>query len=128
MIKANLDDTVQIKETDQYAIHVQLSRISITPGREKYPSTFKTIKCFPVATFEKMEALRYAKSPIIWYRAGGFDEMRVVHDGRLLGKPEVKAVSEEEIAAKKAKDAEFRKIQRNANLAAARAVKQANKT
>jgi hypothetical protein len=128
MIKANLDETVMIKEIDVNCIHVRLSRITVTPGRERYPSTSTQIKCFTVKTFEAMEAMRYAKSPTIWYRAGGFDEATVVHDGRLEPKPEVVVMTEEEKLAKKAKDAEMRKIQRNANLAAARAAKQANKT
>jgi hypothetical protein len=125
MIKANLDETVMIKEVDVTAIHVRLSKITVTPGKEKYPSTSQTIKCFPIATFEKMEAMRYAKSPLIWYRAGGFDEMKIVHDGRLEEQPEKVVLTEEEKIAKKAADAERRKIQRIANLAAARAAKSA---
>jgi hypothetical protein len=124
-IKANLDNTVQIKEIDQYCIHVRLTRRVLKPGQLDADISYQ-VKCFPVSTFEKMEALRTSKNPIVWYRAGGFTEARIVHDGRLQPKPEVKTVTDEEITAKKKADSEARKkATRLANLVAARAAKQA---
>jgi len=123
LFKANQDESVFIKESDRLGIHVRLEKITVTPGREKYPSTTTQIKCFPIATFEKLEAMRYAKSPLVWYVSGGWDEMKIVHDGRLEDVPEVKAQTKDE-----ADDAkrEKRKQDRIKNLAAARAAKAAN--
>jgi hypothetical protein len=123
MIKANMDESVMIKEINRNAIHVRLTKISVRPGREKYPSTAETIKCYPIATFEKLEALRYAKSPMVWYTTGGFDEMKIVHDGRLENMPEVIAQTNDE---KLAQQRERRKQDRMKNLALARAKKAAN--
>ena len=124
MIKANLDPDELIKEIDKFAIHVRLTRITTIPGR-KIPSVSNQVKCYTVRTFEAMEAMRNSRQPIVWYKAGGFDEARIIHDGRLVGKPEVKALTEEEKEALKLKEAEARKQKRLQNLAAARAAKTA---
>jgi hypothetical protein len=124
-MKANLDESVTIKEIDQFAIHVKLTKISVSPKDPLHPSTSTVVKCFPVKTFEIMEAMRYARNPIVWYRAGGFDEARIVHDGRLESKeetPVAKAEGESSNAKKLAE--ERRKKQRIENLALARAKKQ----
>jgi hypothetical protein len=73
-----------------------------------------------------MEALRTSKNPIVWYQAGGFDEARVVHDGRLLNKPSAAPVTEAEKTLEKEIKAEARKLQRLAALKVARSAK-ANK-
>lgn len=125
-IAANLETDVLIKESDQYCYHVRLTRIAINPNDPTHPSVSKDIKCFKKETFEKMEALRYAKQPIVWYRAGGYDECKVVHDPNLLPPPEVQAAPEEgDATAKQIKRREERRIN---NLAAARAAKMAKKT
>lgn len=123
LISANIEKDVLIKESDKNCIHVRLEKITITPGREKYPSTSTQIKCFTIATFEKLEAMRYAKSPTIWYRNGGFDSIKIVHDGRLEDVPVQKAQTLEEVEAAKR---EKRKLDMIKNLADARAKKAAN--
>jgi hypothetical protein len=123
MMQANQDENVTIKVIDRNCIHVRLEKITVTPGKEKYPSTSTQIKCFPIATFEKLEAMRYAKSPTVWYRNGGFDSIKIVHDGRLEDVPAQKAQTLEEVEAAKR---EKRKLDRIKNLADARAKKAAN--
>lgn len=134
LIPANLETSVLIKESDQYCYHVRLTRIAINPDDPSHPSVSKDIKCFTKETFEKMEALRNAKSPIIWYRAGGYDECKVVHDPNLLPPPEVKELSEEEKltkekAAEKIKaDARVRQeLKRKATIAFNKAARLAQK-
>jgi len=90
MIEANKDATVLIKASDRFAYHVRLERRSVRPGNEQYPEVSHHIKCFPKDTFEKMEKLRNASSPIVWYRAGGFTSAVVVHDPNLEEPEEVK--------------------------------------
>lgn len=127
-IEANLDNTITIKEIDKYCIHVRLTRRVLKPGRLDADTSYH-VKCFLPATFEKLEALRTSKQPIVWYQAGGFTEARIVHDGRLLPKPEVKVATVEENAAKKKEISDARKREKRlANLAAARAAKLVNKT
>ena len=90
MIKANRDETVMIKASDRFAYHVRLERRSVRTGNEQYPEVSHHIKCFSKETFEKMEAMRNARSPIVWYRAGGFTSATVVHDPNLEELEEVK--------------------------------------
>jgi hypothetical protein len=125
-IPANIEAGVLIKEIDKYAIHVRLTKLTMNPKDPLNIGRSDLIRCFPIATFEKMEAMRYQKSPLVWYVAGGFKEAKIVHDGRLEEKPEVVKPTESELEAKKVKDAELRKQKRLQNLAAARATKAAN--
>lgn len=83
MITANKDPNIMIKETDRDFIHVKLTKKTVIPGREIEPRVDYEVKCYKPEVFEKMEALRHAKQPIVWYRAGGFAEAIVVHDPKL---------------------------------------------
>ncbi len=126
LLKANQDESVFIKESDRFGIHVRLTRLSVNPKDPLNINRVEQIKCFPVATFEKLEAMRYQKNPLVWYVAGGFKELKIVHDGRLELKPEIEAPTEGDVLARKQKEADARKQKRLQNLAAARAVKAAN--
>lgn len=123
LMKANQDESVTIKAIDRNAIHVRLTKLSMNPKDPLVIGRVEQIKCFPIATFEKLEAMRYAKSPLIWYAAGGFREMKIVHDGRLEDVPVAKAQTLDEVEAAKR---EKRKLDRIKNLAGARAKKAAN--
>jgi hypothetical protein len=120
MIKANRDPSVEIKASDRFAYHVRLERRSVRPGNEQYPEVSHHIKCYPKDTFEKMEALRNARSPIIWYRAGGFTSATVVHDPNLEEPEEVKATEKTDVS-------EARKAQQRERMRIANAKRAANK-
>jgi hypothetical protein len=107
MIPANKDSTIMIKEIDQYFYHVKLTKRTIIPGKEQYPQVTFDIRCYKPDVFQKMEALRYAKQPIIWYRAGGFTDAIVVHDPILFEKEQQKKALE--LKEKEEKDAENKK-------------------
>jgi len=91
MIQANKDPDILIKETDQEFVHVKLTKKTVIPGRETEPRVDYEVKCFKPDVFKKMEDLRYAAQPIIWYRAGGFTEAIVVHDPKLWAKQKAEA-------------------------------------
>jgi len=86
MIPANKDPDILIKETDQEFVHVMLTKKTVIPGKEQFPRVDYEVKCYKPDVFKKMEDLRYAAQPIIWYRAGGFVEAIVVHDPALWAK------------------------------------------
>jgi hypothetical protein len=124
MIPANKDSSVMIKEIDRYCYHVKLERRDIRPGQEQYPSIKHFVKCFKKDVFEKMEALRHAKNPTIWYRAGGFVSAIVIHDPNLEGKePERVLISEVD----KTKQAEERKNKKREQMKIANAVRKAKR-
>lgn len=123
LISANIEKDVFIKESDKNGIHVRLTKLSVNPKDPLNINRAEQVKCFSVQTFEKLEAMRYAKSPVIWYVAGGFKEMKVVHDGRLEDVPEDKSQTLEEVEAAKR---EKRRLDRIKNLAVAREKKAAN--
>lgn len=110
MISANKDPNILIKESDQEFIHVKLTKRTVIPGKEQYPRIDYEVKCYKPDVFKKLEALRYAAQPIIWYRAGGFSEAIVVHDPELWAKQRL----EKEEAEKKAE--EDRRIKEIADL------------
>jgi hypothetical protein len=131
MIEANQETGLMIKESDQYCYHVRLKRIAINPNDPTHPEVSQHIKCFTKTVFEKMEALRNGRNPIVWYRAGGFDEAKVVHDPTLLPPPVVEDLSEAEKLTKAdmAEKAKARQqAKRMATLAANKAARLANKT
>jgi hypothetical protein len=123
MMKANMDESVMIKAIDRNAIHVRLTKLSVNPKDPLNIGRAEHVKCFSIATFEKLEAMRYAKSPLVWYTVGGYREMKIVHDGRLEDVPKEKAQTLAEVDEAKR---EKRKVDRIKNLAAARAAKAAN--
>lgn len=92
MMKANKDNTIEIKVIDRYCYHVKLERRAVKPGSEQFPEISHQVRCFPKKTFENMEALRNGKHQIIWYKAGGFVSATVVHDPTL--EPEEEEVFE----------------------------------
>ena len=102
MIPANMDSSIMIKEVDQFFYHVKLTKITVIPGKEQYPKVDYEVKCYKQDVFKKLEALRYAKNPIIWYRAGGFTEAVVVHDPVLFELELAKTKVDEEVNRKKA--------------------------
>lgn len=95
MIQANKDPDILIKETDQEFVHVKLTKKTVIPGRETEPRVDYEVKCYKPDVFKKMEDLRYAAQPIIWYRAGGFVEAVVVHDPKLWAKQKAEAEQKE---------------------------------
>lgn len=123
MIKANRDPSVEIKASDRFAYHVRLERRSVKPGNEQYPEVSHHIKCYTKNVFEKMEALRNSRSPIIWYRAGGFTSATVVHDPNLEEPEEVKAKEPANTDVSDTRKAQQRERMRIAN--ATRAAKKA---
>ena len=123
MIKANRDPNVEIKASDRFAYHVRLERRSVRPGNEQYPEVSNHIKCFPKETFEKMEALRNSRSPIVWYRAGGFTSATVVHDPNLETPEEIIPVAKADNTASDDRKEKQRERMRIAN--AVRAAKKA---
>jgi hypothetical protein len=101
MIPANKDSSILIKEVDQFFYHVKLTKVTVIPGKEQFPKVDYEVKCYKQDVFKKLEALRYAAQPIIWYRAGGFTEAIVVHDPVLFELEEAKAKAAEENERKK---------------------------
>ena len=97
MMKANKDNTIEIKVIDRYCYHVKLERRAVKPGSEQFPEISHQVRCFPRQTFEKMEALRNGNHKIIWYKAGGFVSATVVHDPTL--EPEEEEIIRENPAA-----------------------------
>jgi len=89
MMKANKDNSIEIKVIDRYCYHVKLERRAVKPGNEQFPEISHQVRCFPRRTFEKMEELRNGKHGIIWYKAGGFVSAIVVHDPTLEPEEEV---------------------------------------
>jgi len=104
MIPANKDPNILIKETDQEFVHVKLTKKTVIPGRETEPRVDYEVKCYKPDVFKKMEDLRYAAQPIIWYRAGGFVEAIVVHDPELWAKRKREKEEAESEAEKKEKE------------------------
>ncbi len=124
MIPANKDNSVMIKEIDRYCYHVKLERRDVRPGQEQFPSIKHFVKCYKKDVFEKMEAQRHAKNPIIWYRAGGFVSAVVIHDPNLEPEePERIQVSE----ADKTKQAEERKAKKREQMKIANAARKAKR-
>ena len=105
MIPANKDPEILIKESDQEFVHVKLTKRTVIPGKEQYPRIDYEVKCFKPDVFKKLEDLRYAAQPIVWYRAGGFSEAIVVHDPELWAKQR----TEEEEAKKREAEERQRK-------------------
>ena len=127
MIPANKDPEILIKETDQDFVHVKLTKKTVIPRRETDPSVDYEVKCYIPEVFEKMEALRYTKQHIVWYRAGGFTEAIVVHDPKLRERQKAEAdkkieadLKEKNEATKeaRAKRDQTRRIQRKRKVAA----------
>ena len=104
MIQANKDPNILIKETDQEFVHVKLTKRTVIPGKEQFPRVDYEVKCYKPDVFKKMEDLRYAAQPIIWYRAGGFTEAIVVHDPKLWTKQKREKEEAENEAEKKEKE------------------------
>jgi hypothetical protein len=98
MITANRDPNVLIKEAAKHCIHVRLTQINVNPYDPQHPSKVEKVAVFTVKEFEQMEAQRNGQHPFVWYRAAGFAEAFVVHDGRLEPEKEKAAPTPEDKA------------------------------
>lgn len=125
MMKANKDNSVEIKVIDRYCYHVRLERRSIKPGNEQFPEINHQIRCYPKKTFDKMEALRNGPHKIVWYKAGGFVSATVVHDPTL--EPEEEEVITENPAADPVKS-ELRKAEKRIKAKVTKAVNAAKES
>ena len=105
MIQANKDPDILIKETDQEFVHVKLTKVTVIPGKEQFPRTDFEVKCYKPEVFKKLEDLRYdTKSPMVWYKIGGFTEAIVIHDPVLWAKQKREKTEAESEAEKKEKE------------------------
>lgn len=112
MIPANKDPEILIKESDQEFIHVKLTKRTVIPGKEQYPRIDYEVKCFKPDVFKKLEDLRYAAQPIVWYRAGGFSEAIVVHDPELWAKQRIEKAEAEKKEAEEKQRKELEELER----------------
>ena len=108
MMKANLDDSVLIKESAKYVIHVQMESRNVNPANPQDVRVGRKIAVFTPKEFEDMERLKEGMYKIDWVKAAGFYSARVVHDGRLLPKEEVIQKSEQELDNDNAERVDFR--------------------
>jgi len=125
LMKANKDNSVEIKVIDRYCYHVRLERRAVKPGMEQFPEISHQIRCFPQKTFEKLEAQRNGAHKIIWYKAGGFVSATVVHDPTL--EPEEEEIITENPAADPVKS-ELRKAEKRIKARVIKAVKAAKES
>ena len=116
LMKANKDNSIEIKVIDRYCYHVRLEKRSVRPGNEQFPEVSHNIKCFTKKTFENMEALRNGKHGIIWYKAGGYVSATVVHDPTL--EPEKEEIVQDEQPKSAPSKSSFSREQRKAMVKA----------
>lgn len=114
MMKANLDDSVLIKESAKYVIHVQMESRNVNPANPQDVRVGRKIAVFTPKEFEDMERLKEGMYKIDWVKAAGFYSARVVHDGRLLPKEEVIQKSEQELDNAELVNAAIKKAERKA--------------
>jgi hypothetical protein len=123
LIEANIRKGLMIKEIDQNCYHVALTRITVNLNDQSHPGTTEIIQVFNKEEYEYNENLRYAKNPIVWFRAAGYDTAIVVHDPTLLPPKEEKKESSDQVKIPEAntKSEERKKRTRAEVLAANRA-------
>jgi hypothetical protein len=97
-INANLDETLKINESDKGFIHVELTRRTIIPGQEKYPSDFSYVQQYDVSTFEKTFNTGNELNNRRNLNAMNVHSYRIVHDPRLTAdEPNAQPQTEEKV-------------------------------
>jgi len=79
---ANKDKTVEILLHDSMNYHFKCVRISVTPGKEQFPSRMTIIRQFKKEVLDKL--------PETWPQLANFQETILVHDPTLMSEQELK--------------------------------------
>lgn len=104
MIQANLDSTVEIRESDRESYHVRMERVQVNPQDQKHPIQKVSIVPIRVSDFRKFFSGSEERK-IRFRKAMGVDSITVVHDptiGKGMPRP-ISGVTGETLEAKAAR-------------------------
>lgn len=84
LVQANVCPEYWIKESDLDQWHIELTRMTIIPGKQDAPQFSSFVQTFSPAEWERLAGLDGIKNPVNWMKASLVHSYKIVHNPLII--------------------------------------------